>query len=144
MTNKIEKFSELGDELRSYFIYSKRFYSEELTKKSLTPQQGRTLMFIEAHPGVIQREIGDIFRIRNASVTNMLKNLERDGYIKRRQDPKSARIKRIYITDSGKMQVVQMKQNFHEVLTKMSDKVDEKLLDQLLPLIRELNEQVQK
>lgn len=143
MNDKMQKFQELGDELRSYFIYSKRFYSEELKQKN-TPQQGRTLMFIEANPGVIQREIGDIFQIRNASVTNMLKNLERDGYIERRQDPKSARVKRIYITDSGKKQVALMKQNFSEILAKMSNKVDESLLDQLLPLIKELNKQIQK
>lgn len=66
-------------------------------------------MYIEENPGTIQRQLADSFHLRNASVTNMLKNLERDGYIERKQDKKSARIKRIYLTDLGKEQVNEMK-----------------------------------
>ncbi len=115
MTDKVEKYQEMMDLFRLYFNFSKRFYGEEVKFSQLTPQQGRTLMYIQAHPGMIQRELADNFHLRNASVTNMLKNLERDGYIQRKQDEKSARIKRIYITQLG---------------------------DQLIPLLKELNQQV--
>ena len=72
----------------------------------------------------------------------MLKNLERDGYIQRKQDEKSARIKRIYITQLGEKQVIEMKKSFNLILKKLSSRVDEKLLDQLIPLLKELNRQV--
>ena len=100
------------------------------------------MMYIQEHPGMIQRELADNFHLRNASVTNMLKNLERDGYIQRKQDEKSARIKRIYITQLGEKQVIEMKKSFNLILKKLSSRVDEKLLDQLIPLLKELNQQV--
>ncbi|WP_297818420.1 MarR family winged helix-turn-helix transcriptional regulator [uncultured Lactobacillus sp.] len=144
MTSKIEKFRQMGDLLRFYFVFSRRFYGEEVKLTSLTPQQGRTLMYIEDHPGVIQRQLADTFHLRNASVTNMLKNLERDGYLERKQDPKSARIKRLYLTDAGKQEVIKMKKSFDKILRKLSARVDESLLDQLIPLLQEFNKQIQK
>ncbi|MGY0278583.1 MarR family winged helix-turn-helix transcriptional regulator [Limosilactobacillus reuteri] len=48
-----------------------------------------------------QLELGDHFHLRNASVTSMVKNLERDGYIIRKADQESARIKRIFLTRKG-------------------------------------------
>lgn len=144
MTNKVEKYREMMDLFRVYFTFSKRFYGEEAKFNKLTPQQGRTMMYIDKHPGIIQRELADKFHLRNASVTNMLKNLERDGYIQRKQDEKSARIKRIYTTELGKEQIVEIKKSFDSVLAKLSNRVDESLIDQLIPLLKELNEQIQK
>jgi DNA-binding MarR family transcriptional regulator len=74
----------------------------------------------------------------------MLKNLERGGYIERKQDEKSARIKRIYITDLGIEQVDEMRKSFDSILEKLSKRVDESLLDQLIPLLKELNQEIQK
>ena len=142
MTDKVEKYQEMMDLFRLYFNFSKRFYGEEVKFSQLTPQQGRTLMYIQEHPGMIQRELADNFHLRNASVTNMLKNLARDGYIQRKQDEKSARIKRIYLTHLGEKQVIEMKKSFNLILKKLSSRVDEKLLDQLIPLLKELNQQV--
>ncbi|CCI81881.1 hypothetical protein FC41_GL000914 [Lactobacillus hominis DSM 23910 = CRBIP 24.179] len=144
MADKVEKFSEVMDQFRSYIAFSKRFYGDEIKLSNVTPQQGRTLMYIQANPGIIQRELADNFHLRNASVTNMLKNLERDGYIERKQDEKSARIKRIYITDLGKQQVVEIEKKFDAILKKLSERVDEGLIDQLLPLLKELNKEVRK
>ena len=75
-------------------------------------------MYIQENPGTIQRQLADSFHLRNASVTNMLKNLERGGYIERKQDEKSARIKRIYITDLGIEQVDEMRKSFDSILEK--------------------------
>lgn len=144
MADKVEKFSEVMDQFRSYIAFSKRFYGDEIKLSNVTPQQGRTLMYIQANPGIIQRELADNFHLRNASVTNMLKNLERDGYIERKQDEKSARIKRIYITDLGKQQVVEIEKKFDAIIKKLSERVDEGLIDQLLPLLKELNKEVRK
>lgn len=144
MADEVEKFSEVMDQFRSYIAFSKRFYGDEIKLSNVTPQQGRTLMYIQANPGIIQRELADNFHLRNASVTNMLKNLERDGYIERKQDEKSARIKRIYITDLGKQQVVEIEKKFDAILKKLSERVEEGLIDQLLPLLKELNKEVRK
>lgn len=144
MTDKVEKYREMMDLFRTYFTFSKRFYSEEVKSTKLTPQQGRTLMYIQENPGTIQRQLADSFHLRNASVTNMLKNLERGGYIERKQDEKSARIKRIYITDLGKEQVDEMRKSFDSILEKLSKRVDESLLDQLIPLLKEFNQEIQK
>lgn len=144
MPDKAQKFQEMNRLLRSYWVFSRRFYGNEIKFTTLTPQQGRTLMFIDKHPGVIQRELADIFHLRNASVTNMVKNLERYGYLERRRDENSARIKLLYLTEDGKKEVAAMRQTFAAIVKKLSDRVDEELLDQLVPLLKQFMEQVQK
>jgi MarR family transcriptional repressor of mepA len=144
MPDKSQKFQEMNRLLRTYWFFLRRFYGNEIKFTTLTPQQGRTLMFIDKHPGVIQRELADIFHLRNASVTNMVKNLERDGYLERRRDENSARIKRLYLTEYGKKDVAAMRKNFAGIVKKLSDRVDEELLDQLVPLLKQFNEQIQK
>ena len=53
MTDKVEKYQEMMDLFRLYFNFSKRFYGEEVKFSQLTPQQGRTLMYIQEHPDEI-------------------------------------------------------------------------------------------
>ena len=48
----------------------------------------------------------------------------------------------IFLTHLGEKQVIEMKKSFNLILKKLSSRVDEKLLDQLIPLLKELNQQV--
>ena len=139
MTNKAEKFNKVNQLLRLYMINSHRLFSKYTENLNLTPQQSRTLGYIEYHPGIIQKELANHFNLRGASTSNMLKNLERDGYIIRKNDPNSARSKRIYLTKKGKDTMRLIRRSFSKINEDATKDLDEKKLDELTSLLEMLN-----
>ena len=132
MPTKKEKFAEVNRLLRLYMIQTQRFIMQQISILQGTPQQAHTLAYIKKHPGLIQRELSDFFHLRNASVTNMVKNLERDGLIERKIDPKSARNKRIYLTKKGEEIAQDIEDQMNRLNQQIVDRLDEKDIDNLL------------
>lgn len=132
MPTKKEKFAEVNRLLRLYMIQTQRFIMQQISILQVTPQQAHTLAYIKKHPGLIQRELSDFFHLRNASVTNMVKNLERDGLIERKIDPKSARNKRIYLTKKGEEIAQDIEDQMNRLNQQIVDRLDEKDIDNLL------------
>lgn len=132
MPTKKEKFAEVNRLLRLYMIQTQRFIMQQTSILQVTPQQAHTLAYIKKHPGLIQRELSDFFHLRNASVTNMVKNLERDGLIERKIDPKSARNKRIYLTKKGEEIAQDIEDQMNHLNQQIVDRLDEKDIDNLL------------
>ncbi|MCT3602483.1 MarR family transcriptional regulator [Lactobacillus acidophilus] len=132
MPTKKEKFAEVNRLLRLYMIQTQRFIMQQTSILQVTPQQAHTLAYIKKHPGLIQRELSDFFHLRNASVTNMVKNLERDGLIERKIDPKSARNKRIYLTKKGEEIAQDIEDQMNRLNQQIVDRLDEKDIDNLL------------
>ena len=132
MPTKKEKFAEVNRLLRLYMIQTQRFIMQQISILQVTPQQAHTLAYIKKHPGLIQRELSDFFHLRNASVTNMVKNLERDGLIERKIDPKSARNKRIYLTKKGEEIAQDIEDQMNSLNQQIVDRLDEKDIDNLL------------
>ncbi|MBP2057534.1 DNA-binding MarR family transcriptional regulator [Lactobacillus colini] len=144
MTTKSEKFNQMNQQLRLYMRNSHHLAVKYLADLNLTPQQARTLEFIKQNPGSIQRELADFFHLRGASVANMVKNLERDGLILRKNDPISARIKRIYITEKGAKIVEKIFQIFQTTSNQVTKDFPTEKIDQLTNLLSDLNHHLEK
>ncbi|MFC6323785.1 MarR family winged helix-turn-helix transcriptional regulator [Companilactobacillus baiquanensis] len=128
--------------LHSILFNEQRLFNEQSTNLDLTVQQARTLELIQKDPGMIQREIAEALSIRDASVSSMLKNLERDGYVKRRKDRRSDRNKRIFLTDKGEEIIKELGNLFEDVerqIVKPLEKDETKLL---LNLLRKMDEEI--
>ncbi|MGA3234318.1 MarR family winged helix-turn-helix transcriptional regulator [Lactiplantibacillus pentosus] len=70
--------------------------------KPIPTQQLMVLAFIVAHPGVIQRNIVDLIGRKAATVSVMLKNMEKQGLITRQIPSDNSRNKKIFVTDEGR------------------------------------------
>lgn len=136
---KKEKFAEANRLLRLYMIQTQRFIMQQTSSLDVTPQQAHTMAYIKKHPGLIQRELSDFFHLRNASVTNMLKNLERDGLIVRKVDPNSARNKRIYLTEKGEKIAQEIDDQMDNLNQQIIDRLDERDIDNLLTSLKNIN-----
>jgi DNA-binding MarR family transcriptional regulator len=82
-----------------------RQHGDQVTRAwGLSPQAGRTLGFIEASEakGVVQKDLAEASGTRAASVTALVQNLERDGWIERRPDPKDSRRKTLHTTQKAR------------------------------------------
>ena len=139
MPTKKEKFAEANRLLRLYMIQTQRFIMQQTSSLDVTPQQAHTMAYIKKHPGLIQRELSDFFHLRNASVTNMLKNLERDGLIVRKVDPNSARNKRIYLTEKGEKIAQVIDDQMDNLNQQIIDRLDERDIDNLLTSLKNIN-----
>lgn len=103
---------QLSNLLRKITIGEQHLVTEQSKTLGVTEQQARTLGVINAHPGIIQRELADRFNRRGASISNMLKNLEHDGYVERRRSPQNDRNKQLFLTVKGKALVAAVNQIF--------------------------------
>ena len=144
MPSKKEKFEHANQLFRIYMKNTQRVFNSYAAKLQLTSQQARSIAYIDRHPGLIQRELGERFRVRNASITNMLKNLERDGYIERKKDKDSARIKRIYLTKKGKNCAKQIEMFFTKINDQFLIQIDEHDLDMLNEAMEHLINDIEK
>ncbi|WP_187287396.1 MarR family winged helix-turn-helix transcriptional regulator [Gottschalkia acidurici] len=84
----------------------------------MTGTQGAVLNFIytqSKNQNVYQRDIEIEFEIRRSSVTSMVNNLEKGGFIKRERVPEDSRLKRIVLTDKAISIAEQLQNSIDEV-----------------------------
>ncbi|WP_125761524.1 MarR family winged helix-turn-helix transcriptional regulator [Companilactobacillus hulinensis] len=128
--------------LHSILFNQQRLFNEKSNKYDLTVQQARTLELIEKNPGMIQREIAESLSIRDASVSSMLKNLVRDGYVIRRKDRHSDRNKRIFLTDMGTSVIKELGHMFAEVENQVVAPLSADETKELLKLLRKMDNEI--
>jgi DNA-binding MarR family transcriptional regulator len=51
--------------------------------------------------GMSHSELAARHHVRPATISNMIKRMERAGFVERRADPRDERVSRVYLTDSG-------------------------------------------
>ncbi len=112
MTNLKMKEGYCSKSPNVYGMYIKRLANrikyladDNLVKHNITLEQVKILRYLNMHggdSGVCQRDIEEEFGIRRSSVTNILQNIERNGFIVREGDPCDARMKRVVLTDKGR------------------------------------------
>ena len=76
----------------------------QLHKYGLKPGNQRILFYISKHPGCLQRDIADNCDVDPSTLSTVLSNLEKKGFIERRRFEKNNRSNAIYITEEGKKQ----------------------------------------
>jgi MarR family transcriptional repressor of mepA len=69
--------------------------------RELSHQQAFVLGYLVQNPGSIQRDIAEVTRTSAASVSSLLRGLERGGLVERRAKEGDERIKRVYATPAG-------------------------------------------
>lgn len=91
--------------------------SDLFMKNGITPEQGRTLGFIEAKEteGITQKDLAQTTRTTPASVTSMVKGLEAKGLIERREDPQDARRKTLHTTPSGRAVIKEFEDSMEKI-----------------------------
>ncbi|APX71484.1 MarR family transcriptional regulator [Companilactobacillus allii] len=137
-----EYAQEINDLLHSILFNQQRLFNEKSNKYDLTVQQARTLELIEKTPGMIQRQIAESLSIRDASVSSMLKNLERDGYVIRRRDRHSDRNKRIFLTDRGTSVIKELGHMFAEVENQVVESLSSTETQGLLTLLHKMDNEI--
>jgi DNA-binding MarR family transcriptional regulator len=73
-----------------------------LDKVGIYPGQPPMLLALYKKDGQSQRELANRLKIKPATITVMLRRMEKAQLVERRQDAEDQRISRVYLTDKGK------------------------------------------
>lgn len=87
----------LGQLIRLHFCLSHK----NLEKEGLYPGQPNLLFALYHKDGLSQKEIAEILHSKPATITVMIKRLEKSGFIKKLSDEKDQRVSRIHLTEKG-------------------------------------------
>lgn len=87
----------LGSLMRAHFSVTHC----ELEKEGLYPGQPQLLFILYKTNGISQREIADKLKIKPATITVMIKRLEKSGFLFKEFDKKDRRVSRIFLSEKG-------------------------------------------
>lgn len=89
-------------ELFRWIVWAQRKAGEDwLRTRGLSFEQGFVLGYLIQNPGAIQRDIAQTSRTSAASVSSLLRGLERRGFVKRSTEGGDERSKRVYATEAA-------------------------------------------
>ena len=90
---------------------------------------------IYENPGLTQDKLAEVISINKGTVANVLKTLEKDGFVERKQNTKDKRIHNLYLTEKGINSYVIIKETVEEwnsLLTKDLSKDEAEKLELIL------------
>ncbi len=113
---------------------------KKINNLGLNSQQGRVIQYIYEHQdeGLIQRDLADVFGRTTASITSMLKGLEKSGYIRREIPSDNERQKNIYVEQKGVDLIETFEQKFIEIednlISSLSKEEQESFMEMLIKI----------
>lgn len=131
----------LLEQLYSIHTLQQEHIQKRLKKIGLTIQQARTLNYVAAHSGTIQKNVAAYLGKQDATVTNLLKTLEKQEYIIRKIPDDNERQKKLYLTAKGTTIVKKVQAIFIDLEEQLSTILSEKNKNTLRQSLKILEQQ---
>lgn len=131
-----------SDLFQTIGIKIKRKADEQVNELGLNAQQGRIIGYIYEHQdkGLIQKNLADVFNRRDATITSMLKGLEKNGYIVRKIPANNERQKNLYVLPKGEKVIQDIEQMFTTVENEIVKSLSEEEQATLMRLLTKVNQ----
>lgn len=138
MDERVEIMRRIGWIGRRHF----QLNTARLEETGLGGGQVPVLMELRHWGELSQRELADKVRVTPATMSGMLKRMERAGFICRAADENDARISRVRLTEAGKAQCEYAHQVFDEVAHELLAGLGAEDIDALHRLLKNVVDQV--
>lgn len=131
-----------SDLFQTIGIKIKRKADEQVNELGLNAQQGRIIGYIYEHQdeGLIQKNLADAFNRRDATITSMLKGLEKNGYIVRKIPANNERQKNLYVLPKGEQVIQDIEQMFATVENEIVKSLTDEEQATLMRLLTKVNQ----
>ena len=120
---------------------------ELLKEKNIHPRQMPLIIHLSKKEGCTQKELADMMQIKPSTLNVMIRRMEKNGYIEKKQDEKDSRKSRIYFTGKGKnisndcyQRFLTIQKTLQEYFTKEEQKELERLLNKFCDCLDEQTE----
>jgi|SRR3954447_331915 DNA-binding MarR family transcriptional regulator len=97
----------------------RRDYSEMLRKLNLHVGQDNLLCKLWSNNGITQMQLTELLNCEPPTVTNMVKTLEKKGFVYRKKDQVDGRVSRVYLTEKG----LAVREPISEIWSNQQDKL---------------------
>ena len=140
---------EEGDRLHALFMDLVRVAGllrpdQEILGFPISMSQAFAVHELDSDVPLSQRELADRLSLEKSTVSRMIADLERHGFIERERDPDNRRTNRLRLTDAGRALHTQIAANyagqFHQWVAALSDAESRALMVGLPALIRVVRE----
>lgn len=112
--------NEIREHIDKISSQMRRQYAEMLRELDLHVGQDHLLCKLWTADDITQMQLTELLDCEPSTVTNMVKTLEKKGFIYRKKDPNDGRVSRVYLTEKGLA--------VREPITQVWHKQQEKLL----------------
>lgn len=128
--------------MRSIMNKSRESMEMRIKDLDISQQQGRMIAYIAQNEdkGLIQKDLAQVFQRRDASITSMLKGLEKKGYIERRIPKNNERQKNIYVLPKGKALIDQTNEAFYAAEKELVQALNAEEVEELTRLLRKIDQ----
>jgi DNA-binding MarR family transcriptional regulator len=115
-----------------------RMYNEEANKFGMSISVGFVLLNIDKQNGTPATKIGPALGMEATSLSRILKNLEDEKLIYRKQDDSDRRLVKVYLTDKGK----EAKEQAKKVVKRFNEVVRQEIPETKLAVFTEVIEKI--
>ncbi|WP_434752709.1 MarR family winged helix-turn-helix transcriptional regulator [Paenibacillus amylolyticus] len=131
-----------SDLFQTIGIKIKRKADDQVNELGLNAQQGRIIGYIYEHQdeGLIQKNLADVFNRRDATITSMLKGLEKNGYIVRKIPANNERQKNLYVLPKGEQMIQDISRMFATVENEIVKSLTDEEQATLMRLLTKVNQ----
>ncbi|MCP1135738.1 MarR family transcriptional regulator [Paenibacillus polysaccharolyticus] len=138
----MRKNTPYSDLFQTIGIKIKRKADDQVNELGLNAQQGRVIGYIYEHQdeGLIQKNLADAFNRRDATITSMLKGLEKNGYIVRKIPADNERQKNLYVLPKGEQVIQDIEQMFATVENEIVKSLTDEEQATLMRLLTKVNQ----
>lgn len=76
-------------------------FNDMMAPIELTRSQWRVVVYLHRQDGLSQSELAELLGVGKVTIGGLVDRLEHAGWVKRQDDPKDRRTKRVYLTQKG-------------------------------------------
>lgn len=120
-----------------------RLYNEQASKHGSSASVGFVLLNIDSKEGTPATQIGPALGLEPTSLSRMLKSMEENQWIEKKQDPLDKRITRIFLTPKGRELRKKAKEVVIDFNTKIRQQIPEEKLTPFFEVIQEIKKIVE-
>lgn len=86
-----------------------------LEEIGLYPGQPAVLRALWAQDGLTHTDLARALQVQPATITKMINRMEKNGFVRRRQDADDQRVSRVYLTEAGRAVQEDVRQVWHRL-----------------------------
>ena len=115
----------------------------KMNNQNVYPGQPKLLSCIKANEGITQKELSEKSFVKPATITEMLRKLEKNHYIYRVPDETDKRVMRVYLTPEGHKFAEYSQEFINSIIDQLFSGLDEEEIHQLLTLTHKVKNNTQ-
>lgn len=132
--------NEIREHIDKISSQMRRQYSELLRELDLHVGQDNLLCKLWTEDGITQMQLTKLLNCEPSTVTNMVKTLEKKGFVYRKKDSVDGRVSRVYLTEKG----LAVREPIEQIWLKQQDKLLKGLTAENRMFLNELLQQMEK